>query len=67
MPIISVPTEESTPGLPSTGDNIAGEAILFGLALLIGYGIFRALFILLPLLFTVGCIGIVGYLGFKLL
>jgi hypothetical protein len=76
MPVVLTPIEETvttvganpdTPGTPSVGENIAAEAIIFGAALIAAYVVFRLLLGLLPILLTVGCLGIAGYLGFKLL
>jgi len=76
MPVTLVPIEETvttvgtnpdTPGTPSVGENIAAEAIIFGVALVAVYVVFRLLLGLLPILLTVGGLGIAGYLGFKLL
>ncbi len=73
MPITTVPIEETSatvevsPTKGSDFDKIFPEAVIFGIALVIIYFIIRMFIMLLPVLMSVGVIGILGYFGFKLL
>jgi hypothetical protein len=72
MPITNVPIEETSATvevspIKSDFDKIFPEAIIFGIALVIIYFIIRMFIVLLPVLMSVGVIGILGYFGFKLL
>lgn len=73
MPILSVPIEETSttvevaPTKGSDFDKIFPEAVIFGLALVAIYVVFRLVISLLPILLTVGGLGIALYLGYKIL